>query len=516
MVDEKTQQLLEFYIWQGVFFDVTHEEALLDRPLAEGRMFYAPLEWRRLVNLPVVALIRNFPEKDLKSAVSSWCGLSLEKYKPREYNSAYMNLLGWYKNRAYILHEDNLLRIQDDELYCRGVSFFTKYLDHPDGSKKNFHLVYLQFREPIASETVRTDIPFDERPFLSLNIRRCNLDTWKRNLNPDWGDQEFLFIRHLLLGRVSDGANPLFKKQSKSSVQYITEAVKNSKDSMKKIYSDWRTCDFTLDPAVQTEEMDFLRVYLFQFLVNVPRTLLFYTAVVECIDTKEQLPKVERECYEFCLENRGLMVEIKKRQLQQTWARFDNGKKLYFDSLLEYPFTEEVFTWKAFDNKWDQLNACFTTMMFLSPFQLIAFQKGANKKNDFFKLIKIFHSKKVIRKMRQQRLQSSYDNSLYFFNDMLDSIPSSVSKPPLLLEYRLRPEKMCGVVLVEGDKGYDLLLCNQMHRTPTQELRYASLSKIGNNLPVKRVLTFYYDLVTSPLLSFNVEFDITAVDIKNS
>lgn len=333
---------------------------------ASGRIIYAELGWQQFGRVPVVALIRYCPQKDLIRALYFWC--SLTKYTEDVYED--------YKRRVLYVHNKPIViskryTHQGECVFLYGVP---KYI----GLFRTTRFFSLKYRQAVGFEDDLGELLtfFESEPH--------SLSQWQRGKTRAERNVEFYLVQKLLFGldhhktRVDCLVN-IEKQQLK-----CLRGLLDSADPIEQIKQRFYDLSYTKKPRAPAVRWGTYPRW--HFNLNPSHPILFFKRLSENVDLKTKY-KDEIDYWGILRSCNEIKVDVEA--LRETWQNYPDPAKSYLDLLLKKETLVPALTWAPYQNPTHQLCACYITFYFLSPSRIKQTRKVAQlvRPTELFALI---------------------------------------------------------------------------------------------------------------------------------
>ena len=313
---------------------------------SKGGIEWAQLGWQQFRNVPVVALIRLYPdEKFLSLALQKWCGLRIlsEIYESYKYRQLYIN------NKPVTI--SNFFR-ERNILFLFDTTLCEKYIKH------NRYIYSQALKPPIAWQECNSGVMKCE-PYESAKTNK-----WRRGETDLERAEEFEFLKIKLFGVINN----------RSPLQYLSSLEEKENAALRKGLDTTESIDAIIKafyerscpkPIWNTSSVTYQEYPGWYFDVDVPYVLLFYKRLCENLD--------EKIVYVNEFKARSLIKEKEEVKLNtysflETFQNY--ADKSYFETFRDRYVIHEPFTWVPYAHPDYQICACHVVMYFLSPTQL--------------------------------------------------------------------------------------------------------------------------------------------------
>ena len=438
----------------------------------KGMITYAPLAWKDSEFPPITALIRHsYNGVQELSAFKAWCGLT--KFSYENLTLAYLSRIITYKGQVLenYKHGDLKLLTYSGRDYVFDLNEVEKQLN-----SKTFKLAYIMFRQPVANEYVDGDL-------LCADSDKWNLFRWKRGFDAVSREMEFWFLKAYLFGKASYSTSAYVFYQEKTKNNHILKsALENPKArsiSAVVINYTYETVSSNRESKA-SEASDFKKIRASNFLIYAPPEVMFYTKLRRCIkeeDIYEYNEPTERESREFFNSKFGMYLNVDVRKFQEYWSNSDEKLKEFIPCLFEETFSEEVVSWTPYENEELQQLACLIVACYLAPHSIkytqVAIRFAREHHQSFLKLCLSWKDEKSDEEKRRMmgEMISLIGKSIksttikgadliisYYKKELLHFLPRI---PMQVGDKRQEQGFRRSLVVVKGNKNYELMLCNQ-------------------------------------------------------
>ena len=414
---------------------------------ASGRIIYAELGWQQFGRVPVVALIRYCPKRDLIEALYSWCFFI--KHTEDIYED--------YKRRVLYVHNKPI--VIDKKYTHQGGCVFLYGVPEYITIFHTARFFLLKYRQAVGFENDLGKI----LAFSDADVRE--LSQWQRGRTRTERNVEFYLVQKLLFGL----------KLRKTKVDCLVNIEKQQLKCLRGLLdSDYpieqikqRFYDLSYTKKPRASAVRWETYPKWHFNLNTSFPILFFKRLSENVDLKKEY---KDELYYWSTLRHSHEVKVDVEALRETWQNYPDPAKNYLNLLLKKETLGPALTWAPYQNPNHQLCACYITFYFFSPSRIKQTRKVAQliRPNKLFALILKWSEYRTEKNISNivKHLEFKEDYNKFKFDFWYSAWCSGLLPVPeqfITDTNSDTPKRSCEELRLVRGKGkkYGLLFCNE-------------------------------------------------------